>query len=268
MRAIYLHGWPDGPTDTATLANRLRTEGVELLEIDASASTPSTIEAIVEEYLRQVPSDDAENILIGYCAAGHYAIHLSRALARQGRPPLACLLIEAIYFSGRGLIEAALDRHAAMPASTQVRRQAERLFPPFDEAIGAVVLDWIRTKLAIGSRVRRLAPGSGGGWRRTPTWIPNSYERPTFHQIPPLISQPVVVYNAVRPHSDSSPYGPAGSLWKSFGGPVAVRSFDGVTHQSVLADPGAARVASAIARDVEALAAGGPLVLSQSFAAP
>ena len=265
VRGIYLHGWPDGAVDTATLAGHLTTSGLDLLEIGVTEATASTIAAIVDEYLDQIPDDGGEFVLIGYCGAAHYSLFVNERLTQLGRPPLACLALELVEFSGSTLLYGGFDRLAQMPAKTQFLRQILRMLPPFDEGIRAVSVDWLRVKLALKSRLLRLLGKNGVIEGRNAPWASAPFVRPLYQELGRPTMGTVVSYNAARP--PSLHYGPAGSLARNFLGPVIVRSFDGMDHDSVLLDANAQRIAEVMVDDVAKIAAGLPMTINLHVAA-
>jgi hypothetical protein len=266
MRVVYLHGWPDGSIDTATAADELRRAGLDLLEISVEEPIPTHVRDVVLQYASQIPDEIDDFVLIGYCAAGGYAMFLDEHLTAMGRPPKALLLLELVELSGSKLIYGGFDRLGNMPPKVQLQRQLLRTFPPFDEGFRAVLKDWLRVKAAPRARLLRLLGRKDVIKGRSADWASIAYTLPLSQQLSRPTKRTVVSYLAARPMADR--YGPAGPMARNYLGPVAVRTFEGMDHDNVIERGNIKRIARVMAEDVASIAAGEPIMLSLSFPAP
>ena len=260
MKPVFLHGWPDGSVDTTPLAGHLCSLGLDLVEIGVSSGEEMDLTDYVKEYATQVPHGE-ETIFIGYCSAAAYAMHLANELTRQGRPPAALLLVESTSFSGTTFLLHGFDKETNAPPSVQLRYQLKMLLPPYNQRVVPTLSEWLRVRLAPRRRFRRLLDRSGDDTYARHAWIHVAYVRALFSKTAADVTQPVVSYQVKQRH----PWGPAGSMGNRFLGPVAVRTFEGADHHSIMADPHAINLARAIAADYRALEAGSPLALATTF---
>lgn len=260
---VYFHGWPDGSTDTSTLARALREEGVDLVEIQVTTEQLSSYETIVHGYLEQVPNDDDDLIFIGYCGAGRYSLIAAQHLADQGRPPKAILLVDALIIEGGTLLH--LSHANGRPPSMSYLRQVDRLVPPINESPAFVLKDVISVRLAVRSRIRSLLHGSLRREEPPAEGKHDLYQTPLVQRFPPNVQQPVFLYNQPLPPGRAARFGPGGLMVKYLAGPVAIRTFLDVDHRTVIAQPHVQRVARAIADDVNALVTESPVHLMKAL---
>ena len=257
MLPVYIHGWPDGKVDTATLANRLRDCGLGLLEIAVDPPADgATLDEVVSAYVQQIPAD-RDVVLIGYCGAARYGMYIGQALEQRGQVPVALLAVDSLNLHGRYALTQKFNGVRPIPFGVKLRRQAERVLQPYNESIRDVAVEWLKVALGLRSRLRRLL-GREESRRNRAQPVDFAWMRPLTDRTLVPFKQLVVTYN-VAGIADDVIFGTAGTMAPFYSGPVLTRSFESEDHAMIASDPEAISVARVLADDYVAISEGRPL---------